>query len=76
MGQWCVIVIDMSTGSLSDHLTVDKSKSKYWIYLSHYPCHHDLPNYAEKEALTMLQLMVVRKQFQQFTEPYRYYFIS
>jgi len=47
---------------MDDHLTVDKTKSKYWIYFSHYPCHHDLPNDAEKEALTMLQLMVVRKR--------------
>lgn len=53
------------TGSRVSGYVADESRSKYWIYLSNYPCHHDLPSYAEEEALTMLQLMIVRKHISQ-----------
>lgn len=45
----------------------DSSRADYWIYMHNFPCHHRLPNYAETEALSILQLMIVRKQ--NFTTP-------
>jgi len=41
--------------------SADESRSSYWIYLSNFPCHHNLQKHAEKDAMTMLQLMIVRK---------------
>ncbi len=55
-------------------VSAEESRSNYWIYLSNFPCHHKLPKNAEKDALTMLQLMIVRKHISQ--EPYTYIFIS
>ena len=48
---------NLSDSRLSDH-AADESRSKYWIYLCNHPCHHNLPISAEKEALTILQLMM------------------
>ena len=63
--------LDSMSGS---PVSADESRSNYWIYLSNFPCHHKLPKNAEKDTLTMLQLMIVRKHISQ--EPYTYIFIS
>jgi hypothetical protein len=39
----------------------DEGRANYWIYLHNFPCHHLLPDHAETEAFTMLQLTTARK---------------
>ncbi|KAF8813533.1 hypothetical protein BYT27DRAFT_6375080 [Phlegmacium glaucopus] len=35
----------------------DRRRARYWTYISHYPCHYELPSQAKSEALFILELM-------------------
>ncbi|KAJ7199755.1 hypothetical protein GGX14DRAFT_544988 [Mycena pura] len=52
-----VAVVDHEMKSLTRGMnTADQSKASYWTYLHVYPCHHKLPDNAEKEAIHILHL--------------------
>ena len=47
--------------SLTFSADADEGRANYWIYLHNFPCHHQLPDDAEMDALNVLQIMIARK---------------